>query len=83
MAEENADLKALVQIWTDRINDLDSKLKANVNPDYVALQSEYIRLQKCTIQAQNVLLKKYRKETDEPVTDDADNAVVLPDSMLS
>lgn len=81
MAEENADLKALILNWTDRINDLDSKIKANGNPDFAALQAEYIRLQKCTIQAQNILLKKHRRDSDEVVAVDTDNAVVLPESM--
>lgn len=83
MSDSNQDLKNLIMQWTDRINELDSKIKANGNPDYVALQSEYIRLQKCTIQAQNLLLNNVRSDKDMSVGDSVDNAVILPESVIS
>ena len=71
----------LIISWTERLNDLDARLKGNPSQDYVAIQAEYIRLQKCTIQAQNVILGRHMVgEAEVPV--DSDVAVVLPESVI-
>ena len=73
-------LKSLVEQWSIQLAEIDGKLKAIQDIDYIALQADYIRLQRCTIQAQNVILNKMSGSETPDVNSDV--AVVLPDILI-
>lgn len=74
-------LHSLVEPWTKQLNELGSKLNGYENKDYASMQAEYIRLQKCLIQVQNVILNKMPGRGDVPDSK-SDHSVVLPESVL-